>query len=283
MAAPDSCAAGQLRPAAFFAQGEVLGAAVCLALANGLAGKVLSSVAQVGFADAAYATFQISLVVLAAGVIGLRLLWRAKPFVSAGPLDYGVAGAAALLALVPFAPLSWLALTALALQAIRAGERQDPMRRAGWILLSVAGSFFWTKLLFAMCAPTILSMDAMLAATMLGVERTGNIVQFANGAGSFQVYPACSSLGNVSVGLVCWVTAVNCHRPAPWTENVAVALAIVLLVVLINVVRLALIGLMPEHFEVIHGAVGSTVTEWLTLLAVVGASAWGVRGRPALA
>ena len=49
-------------------------------------------------------------------------------------------------------------------------------------------------------------------------------------------------------------------------------------VIVINVTRIALIGLHPAHFELIHGAAGAGVAGFLALVAIVGINLIRVRG-----
>jgi hypothetical protein len=49
-------------------------------------------------------------------------------------------------------------------------------------------------------------------------------------------------------------------------------------VIVINVTRIALIGLHREHFELLHGPVGAGVAGFLALAAIVGINLIRVRG-----
>jgi hypothetical protein len=49
-------------------------------------------------------------------------------------------------------------------------------------------------------------------------------------------------------------------------------------VIVINVARMALIGPHPQHFQLIHGAVGASVASVLALVAIVGINWIRVRG-----
>ena len=74
--------------------------------------------------------------------------------------------------------------------------------------------------------------------------------------------------------------AINVVRPRARRNNMLWGALACCSVVAINILRLAAIGLLPEHFELLHGAVGNSVTSWLTL-AAIGAVCWaGVRARP---
>jgi hypothetical protein len=76
---------------------------------------------------------------------------------------------------------------------------------------------FWSRLLFQYFANFILEIDASLVAWLLGTERTGNMHRFANDAGYLVIFPACSSLANISLAFLCWITVSEFagHRPNP--------------------------------------------------------------------
>ena len=71
-------------------------------------------------------------------------------------------------------------------------------------------------MLFQLFANFILAVDASLVSWLLGTHRTGNLVEFADKSGQLVIFPACSSLANVSLAFLCWVTLVSWyHTKAP--------------------------------------------------------------------
>jgi hypothetical protein len=128
---------------------------------------------------------------------------------------------------------------------------------------------FWARLLFASLSEFILLGDATLVGWLVGTARTGNAIELADGSGFLWIAPACSSLANVSLVILCWVTITKAvDRPASAWDTVWVALACAA-VIAINVTRIGLIALYPAHFDLIHGPLGATVASWLILGATV--------------
>ncbi|WP_462120208.1 exosortase/archaeosortase family protein [Methylorubrum extorquens] len=144
-------------------------------------------------------------------------------------------------------------------------------------MLAVTMPMCWTRLLFAFVAKQILAADAALTATLLGTAATGNLIKFPNGHGYFQIYPACSSLGNVSLAILGWAIAVNIFGRGSWWHDLIWGLLACCGVVAINILRLTLIGAYPEHFDLIHGVIGNTATGWLSLIAVTAVCWAGIR------
>jgi len=66
------------------------------------------------------------------------------------------------------------------------------------------------------------------------------------------------------------------HRPS--LTDLWWCLAECAAVIAINVTRIALIALHPEHFELLHTGIGATVANFLTLAAIVGINLIMVRG-----
>ena len=89
--------------------------------------------------------------------------------------------------------------------------------------------------------------------------------------------PACSSLTNVSLALLCGVLVVKLYDRA-WSPTVVRTIFVACLAtVAINIIRISLIGILPAYYDAIQGPVGATVAEWITNFAVVAIYAGGVQ------
>jgi hypothetical protein len=250
--------------------------------ANGLVAKVLDAVRQLGWTDAVIGTFGISAVVWFACLSGLALVLRSEEASTerrdaVGGFDWIVAAAVLGLAAVPFGALSWSAQAGLAAYVIWVSAFGSARCRGAWIMLAVTVPMCWSRLLFAVLSRWILEADAVLVSTVIGSERSGNTVQFTDGSDFFQIFPACSSLANMSLAILCWVTLakVTRHRTVP-IDVVWCGLACAS-VVAVNVARISLIGLHRDAFELIHGPVGASIAAWTALALMIGISLWGVR------
>ena len=255
----------------FFAGLLVLG---CL---NGFMDRALASIAADGLANALFDTFGISVVVMAACAVALHLLVRAPSRNAVSKTDLWLGLAAAMLFVVPVGVFSWFAVAALSTYLIATSLPGGQVRRACFILLSVTVAMQWSRLLFDFFAQPILNADAIMVAAIVGTHRVGNMVQFSDLSDFFQIWPACSSLHNVSLALVCWVTFTNgvghswSKRDLAWCGLVCFAM------VAVNVARISLIGLHPDQFDLLHGPIGASIASVVALGLMVGVSILGVR------
>src|SRR5262249_3236894 len=155
---------------------ELFALIAILACANGLIARVSQTVNDHGWADAAFATFGISAIVLIACFIGVSELLsdKAKTIQSA---DLAVAAVLLLLIIVPIAQLSWVALTGLGLYILVFAGDQPSRRRGAIILLATTVPMLWSRMLFNLFANLLLQIDASLVGWILGTNRVGNMVQ----------------------------------------------------------------------------------------------------------
>ena len=113
---------------------------------------------------------------------------------------------------------------------------------------------------------------------IVGTERVGNTVAFVDNSGFLFILPACSSLADVSLAVLGWALFTQALARRASLKDVWWCLAACSVVIVINVTRIALMGLHPEHFELLHGAVGASVASFLGLAAIVGINLIRVRG-----
>jgi hypothetical protein len=127
-------------------------------------------------------------------------------------------------------------------------------RRGALILLALAVPMLWSRLLFQFFARPLLELDATMAAWLLGAERIGNLVRFADNSGYMVITPACASWANITYAFLCWVVVsqwVN-HR---WRSIDLLWLFLACAsVVATNVARIALVGQSQENYQLFHGA-----------------------------
>jgi hypothetical protein len=192
-------------------------------------------------------TFQISAVVWVALFFGVSFLLR-RPRAPLTHVDKAVAAGAAVAFLAPVAPLSWIALSALAVYILWTSPAGSFPERGGWILLAMTVPMFWSRVMFSLLSDFILEFDAILVGWIVGIERAGNAIAFADGSG-YSLDCACSSLHNVSsrspvLGAVRPAVLPRAASSAGGGGALACAA-----VVAINVARLSLIALYREHLR----------------------------------
>ena len=209
LAAPSFANIGQaVRRGEFFAGLFILG------FSNGIFERIASAIENGTIANAILGTFGISVLIWVACFIAVSLLLRQPPEpVTRNDLILGVAVTVA--ALVPSAKASWIALTGLGLYGLRCFEPGAPARRAAFVILAVTVPMFWSRLAFAMLSDLILQADAILVSLIVGTERVGNTIGFADHSGYLFILPACSSLADVSLAVLGWAPFTQALRRRP--------------------------------------------------------------------
>jgi hypothetical protein len=247
-----------------------------LGCANGIASRAIATVHDIGWLNGAIGMFDVSAIVLAACASGLWLMMgRREKSVTRVDLAIGVV-ALALIAL-PIGGLSWIAVSGLALYVLLFTDADQPMRRGAVILLATTVPMFWSRLLFQFFANFILEIDASLVGWLLGADRTGNMVRFVDDSGYLVIFAPCSSLANMSLAFLCWVTVSEFagHRRA--LSDLGWCLLACGSVLAINVGRLSAMGMSLRHYEAIHSQIGNAVTDAMILILTLGWSFLGVR------
>jgi exosortase/archaeosortase family protein len=243
---------------------------VLIGFANGVSEKIYRSIAEAGFATAAFNTFDISIILWGALAAAIAVLLQAGDEARRrGDTAIGLLAGISFLAPVP--ALSWLGLGLIALYLHRTASG-SAMRRAAAIIFALTIPLFWTRLAFAAFSDTILHIDARLVGWMIGTVPDGNVVPLANGSGSLFIAPGCSSLSNLSLVFVSAAIFINL-RSGHWTPAaIGWTAASAAAVVAINVTRISLIGLYPWEYDLLHGPIGASVAGWLTfaVIALIG-------------
>jgi exosortase/archaeosortase family protein len=170
-----------------------------------------------------------------------------------------------------------MALTALSLYILLFADDHSSRRRGAIILLATTVPMLWSRMLFNFFANFMLEIDASLVGWALGTDRVGNMVRFADDTGYLVVFPSCSSVANMSLAFLCWITiSVSLrHRWSP--QDLLWGFFACASVVTVNVTRMSLMGLSQEHFEAIHSQWGDAIANVIMLGLSVGFSVLGVR------
>jgi hypothetical protein len=248
-----------------------------LGCANGLLGRMIQSIDFHNSPDA-LSGVDTNVIVLFACFAGISFLLSAERD-ELRPMDLGVAVPFLALVILPIFPMSWVAVTGLSLYILlfANGNWSSDRARGALILLALTVPMLWSRLLFQFFATTILDIDAMLVASLLGTHQTGNMVQFADSSGYMVVLPRCSSLANMSLAFLCWVSITQWvkHR---WTAMDLVWSGLACAsVIAVNVTRISLMGLSHGWYTAIHGEWGDLVTNSVMLALMLAFSLLGAR------
>lgn len=259
-----------------FPRGELFAGLFILGCANGLAGKAIQSVNQLGWVDAALGTFDISVIVLASCFAGISVILRDK----VGKIrsaDIAIGGVLLLIITLPIGAMGWLAVTTLSLYILLFTEADEARRRGVIILLATTVPMLWSRLFFDFFASFILEIDASFVGWILGTHRSGNMVEFADHSGTLVIFPSCSSLANTSLALLCWVTVSQSVRHRWCPQDIFWCLLACVSVFAVNVTRITLMGLSLSHYDAIHSPLGDIIVNVITLSLAAGISILGVK------
>jgi hypothetical protein len=259
------------------ARNEFFASLCILACTNGFGVQIIQSVNQLGWADAVLSTFGISAIVFIACATGVSIIQRDSTD-DIRPMDFVVGAGSLVLIILPIGALSWLALTALSLYMLLFTNANSSRRRGAVILLAATVPMLWSRLFFECFSNFILKIDASLVAWLLGTDRVGNMVRFADSSEILAVFPACSSFTNMSFAFLCCVAISQWvqHRWSAW--DILWYLLIFTSVVAINLARLSLMGLSDWHYQTIHHSQwGELLPNIITSGLVVGISVLSVR------
>ena len=265
-----------LRIATEIPRGEFFAGLFALGCVSGLTSRIIQSINRLGWTDALFNTFEVSAIVWVSCAAGVSLVLRDRA-VGIHSSDLAVGGGFLCLVILPIGPLSWLAVTALSLYLIVISPNVATSRRGAFILLAVTVPMLWSRLLFQFFANLILEMDASLVGWMLGTDRAGAIIEFVDGSGVLVILPACSSLANMSLAFLCWVTVSQLVDHKMSAYDLLWCLLACISVIAVNVTRLGLMGLSQWHYVTLHSPWGEAVGNTIILGLIVGISVLGVR------
>ena len=256
-------------------RGEYFAGLFAVGFASAFTERIKFEIAILGLDQAILRTFDISVIIWVSCVAGILLVLRDR---ARGISQFELAMGAGFLILVilPIGPLSTIAITGLSLYIIISTDL-DSSRRGAFILLATTVPVLWSCMLFRLFANFILSIDASLVSWLLGTPRIGNLVEFADHSGQLVIFPACSSVANVSLALLSWVTVTQLVSHRRSLYDVLWCLFACAAVVGVNVVRMAFLGLTAWNYATFHNEWGDAVFNMITLFLIVGICAWGVR------
>jgi exosortase/archaeosortase family protein len=179
--------------------------------------------------------------------------------------------------ILPSYPLSWVAVTGFSLYILFFANDGSERRRSALVLLALAFPMLWSRLIFQLFARPLLELDATMVTWLLGTERIGTTVRFADNSGYMVISPACASWGNISYVFLCWIAVTQWanHRWSP-KDLLWLSLACVSLVA-VNVTRIAVTGLSYAHYETIHNQYGEAVLGTIGLCLIIGFTVLGSR------
>ena len=257
-------------------RGELYAGVFIIGCLNGLAAKAIASVHRLGWQDAVLGTFDVSAVVIAASFAGISLVLSDRTEL-ARAVDVAVAALLLLIIALPIGAASWIAVAMLSLYVLSTQQRSQSLHRGAVILLATTVPMLWSRVIFDLFAKYVLAIDALLVGWMLGTDRHANMVEFADHSGTLAIFPSCSSLANVSLGLLCWITVSELAGHRRRLQDILWCGLVCACVVAVNVLRMSLMGLSYAHYSVLHSPLSELVVNVIILVLVAAISMLGVR------
>jgi hypothetical protein len=254
---------------------ELFAGLLILGCVNGLSLRIFGEVNDVGWADALFNTFGISVIVWISCCAGLTLVLRDQSG-QANSVDLAVGAAFLFLVALPISSLSWVAIAAFCVYMLTTTDCVSTQQGAV-ILLATTVPMLWSRLLFDFFANPILNADAFLVSWLLGTKRTGNMIEFADHSGNLVIFAACSSLANVSLAILCWVTIseLAAHKRSP--DDLFWCFVACASVIAVNVSRMAMMGLSEKVYNTVHSNFGNAVASLIITAITITVCAIGVR------
>jgi hypothetical protein len=222
----------------------------------------------------------LNMVVLLACGVGLHLSARRSP-VPAGRIDALAGLLFGAIVMVPHGRVTWIGIGLLAAYDL-ARNRRDPVAvAAGLVFVMVALQRTLVPLTVNLFAQPLTALDAMLVEGVLRITtgataRTANLVSGGDGY-TLVVMIGCSSVHNVSIGLLCWLSLTRAIRSAWCAADWSAGAAVVLAIVTLNVLRMTAMASSPGLYAALHADSGAYVFDLVLLAAALAITLLGLR------
>ena len=262
------------RMAGNLSRGEYFAGLFVVGCASGVASRIINSVKTIGWMNASLRSFDVSIIVWFSVVAGLALIVRDRT-VGVRSFEIVLGMGFLFLVILPIGPLAWVAVTGLSLYVLLFTD-VAASRQGASILLAVTVPMLWSRMLFHFFANYILAVDASLVSWLLGTHRTENLVEFSDKSGQLVIFSQCSSLANVSLAFLCWVTFSQLVSHKSRYDFLWCLLACAA-VVAVNVTRMTILGMSEWHYATFHNEWGDAGANIVILCLIVSICTLGVR------
>jgi len=247
-----------------------------VAAVNGYAGKIATEIADAPLLNAALNLCGVSAIVwFAIGTLFI-ISHEGSAHSQAQPYDKAAIGLTMLFSFVPLNFAGAIGLLLCGAYLAGTSAKWSVERRIAIVIIALTGPLIWGRFLLALFGPFILKLDASLAAHLAGVQVEGNVVKLRDGSGSLYVALGCSSVHNMSLAILLFVTlvqflALRCTRLLLLT-----AAGATLAMAAVNVMRLATLARFPQYFDLVHTGWAGTAFGALSFVAAGAIIARGI-------
>ena len=263
-------------------RGQLIAGLFIFTSTSGLLPRVIRSVSNENWHSGVFNTFNTSIIVWGAWASACYLALSADDRDRIRPLDIAVACGTFAIAALPATSLSWVALSFFSSYVYLTSPKKTPLRRSAIIFFAICFPLFWGPELLLLAAPLLLKVDAFLVATLIGAERTGNVVKFivSGDAETFrgiQIWPGCSSLSNISHAALAWVALTQTLGRDLETRDIFWCGLAMILAGAVNLARLSAMAVSPEYYTIFHGPLGEQIAGTLTIFLIAFVCIFGQR------
>lgn len=249
----------------------------CVAAVNGFSGKIATALYSQPIMIAVLDLGGVSAIVWFA--IGALITISSASATTSMPsrTDKAVLGLTLLLSFVPlnFAAAIGLLLCGAYLAATSTSDSAD--RRIALVMIALTGPLIWGRFLLALMGPFLLRVDAILAGLLAGARVQGNVVSLPGQYGNLYVALGCSSVHNMSLAVLLFITVTQVLRLGYSPRLLLTCGAAMLAMAAVNVLRLATLARMPQHFDVIHTGWGGSLFGAISFVAAGAVIVGGIR------
>jgi len=243
-------------------------------LINAMVRPMRVHITEFGFYDSLISGFGISFIVWFAVYCSFDLLRKA----SVEPVNYKnfIAVFIVMVAMIiPSAFISWIILSLFAVYCgffvFKSGTIE---RNASLIMLAIALRVPVSDICLKLFADVLLQFDAAATLSLTGliatdITRQGNIIIGQNGH-ELLIMTGCASFTNISLALLLWFTVVR-TQVLHWQHYLSFYIIPLGMIVMgINIVRLAMMSLSREHYYFYHEGLGADIVNVLILVVALG-------------
>jgi exosortase/archaeosortase family protein len=186
---------------------------------------------------------------------------------------------AALVMILSFVPLNFAAAIGLLLNGLYlalTSPGRGVERRMAAVMIGLTGPLIWGRFLLALMGPALLGLDAKLAGFLANEPVHSNVVGL-HGGGNLYVALGCSSVHNMSLAILLFVTLTQMMRLRYTRLMVMTGVLAALAMAVVNVLRLAALARFPQIFDLLHTGWGGSLFGALSLVVAGAIIAGGIR------
>ncbi len=259
---------------------ELYAFGLVLATLNALSQRSAVSLEKLGLTGSLFDLFGISVIFWFALYALVRLALDDEKGAPPRPGDWAVFAGLLSACFIPTHTIAAIALLGASAWLFATTSPDEQARRLAIVGLGLTTPLIWGPVLLRLLGEEVLAADAWFVSLLSGLPREGNVIQTPDADFGIVISQACSSLSNISQAILLVVTVTQLFSLRLERRTIGMATAGVCGMVLVNGIRLAAIGLYPEHFTVLHDGLGNVVFSWVSLLVLMAIVGYGVARAP---